>query len=145
MAGPSAEPVDGNDAGLRAALAAAELPVEDLTEAGRRFYRFELDGAPVGYGGLEPYGPAVLLRSVVVTAEARGRGLGRAVTEALLRQAAEAGCTDAYLLTTTAQTFFEHLGFRRIDRALAPQTIRSTRQAESICASAAMLTRSIDG
>jgi amino-acid N-acetyltransferase len=48
-----------------------------------------------------------------------------------------------YLLTTTAAGFFEHLGFRRADRASTPEAILGTRQASSICTSAALLKRSI--
>jgi N-acetylglutamate synthase-like GNAT family acetyltransferase len=40
-----------------------------------------------------------------------------------------------YLLTTTAETYFEHRGYRRIDRADAPPSIQSTREFASLCPS----------
>lgn len=128
---------------LRAALENADLPTDDLAEHGRAFFRFESDGKLVGYAGYELYGEDVLLRSVVVVPEARGRGYGRAITEQVLRRAFEAGARRAYLLTTTASPFFEHAGFRRIDRAEAPPSILATKQATTICATASLLTRPI--
>jgi amino-acid N-acetyltransferase len=44
-----------------------------------------------------------------------------------------------YLLTTTAETYFEHRGYRRIDRAEAPPAIESTREFASLCPSSSAL------
>ena len=128
---------------LIAALQAADLPIEDLSDGGRAFFALEDRGALVGFGGFELYGEDVLLRSVVVLPEARGKGYGRAVTEAVLARAREAGARNAYLLTTTAESFFEHDGFARIERIAAPKSILATKQATTICSTAALLTRSI--
>jgi N-acetylglutamate synthase-like GNAT family acetyltransferase len=128
---------------LIAALEAADLPTEDLGDGGRAFFAFEEDGKLVGFGGFELYGEDVLLRSVVVLPEVRGKGHGRAVTEAVLARAREAGARNAYLLTTTAESFFEHGGFARIERVAAPASILATKQAATICSTATLLTRSI--
>jgi len=128
---------------LAAALAGAGLPTEDLEGGGRSFFAFEDNGRPVGFGGFELYGEDALLRSIVVLHEARGKGYGRAVTEAVLARAHQAGARTAYLLTTTAQAFFEHDGFKRIERAAAPASILATTQATTICATAALLARPI--
>lgn len=136
-------PVQSGDPALHEALASANLPTEDLTDEGRTFYRFEVDGRTIGYGGLELYGEDALLRSVVVVPEARGKGIGRAVTEQVLARASDAGARNAYLLTTTAEAFFGHLGFARVDRTDAPGAILNTRQATTICSSAALLRRSL--
>lgn len=141
----SLQPLHPADPGYGAfveALAAESLPTDDLTEPGRIFVRILLDDRPMGYGGYELHGEDALLRSVVVLPGQRGRGLGRQVTEAVLRAAAEAGARRAWLLTTTAAPFFEHLGFARMDRGAAPESIRSTRQAARLCpSSAALMTR----
>jgi N-acetylglutamate synthase-like GNAT family acetyltransferase len=135
-------PADAAD--LKAALEAASLPTGDLTEGGRRFFRCEDDGRVVGYGGYELYGEHALLRSVVVLPESRGRGYGRQVAEGVLEHARQAGARNAFLLTTSAEAFFEHAGFRRIERASAPASILATRQAATICSTAALLTRPIE-
>jgi N-acetylglutamate synthase-like GNAT family acetyltransferase len=128
---------------LSAALEAAQLPVEDIHEAGRSFFAIEDAGRGVGYGGFEIYGPDVLLRSIVVLPEHRGQGYGRAVTAALLAEAAKLGGRQAYLLTTTAERFFEREGFGIIGRDQAPASILSTRQATTICSTASLLSRPI--
>lgn len=129
---------------LAAALDAAGLPTQDLRDGGRSFFAVEDAGRLVGFGGYELYGTSTLLRSVVVLPEARGKGYGRAVTAAVLAQAREAGARDAYLLTTTAESFFAREGFVRIERAAAPAAILATTEAATICATAALLTRPLD-
>ena len=133
----------GQDLALRNALIDAELPVDDIGDTGRSFFRIERDGELVGYAGYELYGTDALIRSIVVPLSERGKGLGRVVTEALLEQVHARGGRRAYLLTTSAADFFQHLGFTPIPRSEAPQAILGTRQASSICTSAAMLSREI--
>lgn len=136
--------LEGHDDGLRAALSGAGLPVDDLTDAGRSFYRFSRDHETVGFGGLELYGESALLRSIVVISDRRGLGFGQAITLSLLDQAHMEGADAAYLLTDTAASFFQSLGFRPIAREDAPAAILTTRQAASLCpASAALMVRSL--
>ncbi|TNC67249.1 GNAT family N-acetyltransferase [Rubellimicrobium roseum] len=144
LSGEPLHPADSDYGVFVGALAAEGLPTDDLTEPGRIFVRVRLDDRPIGYGGYEVFGEDALLRSLVVLPGLRGRGLGRQVTEAVLREAAGAGARRAWLLTTTAAPFFERLGFVGIARADAPESIRSTRQAASLCpSSAALMTRSL--
>jgi arsenate reductase len=129
---------------LAARLRAADLPAEDLCAAGRRFWGFDRSGETIGFGGLEIYGTAALLRSMVVVPACRGSGAGRAILARLLQLAAGAGARDAYVLTTTARGFFERAGFSAIAREAAPDAIRATEQAARLCpASAAILHREI--
>lgn len=139
----ASKPVAAIDDGLVAALSAAALPADDVGDPGRSFFRIERNGQLLGYGGFELYGQDALLRSIVVPAANRGQGHGRAIAEAMLREIGNAGGRQVYLLTTTASGFFEHLGFVRIDRAEAPASILTTRQAASICASADLLAKAI--
>ncbi|TDK35166.1 GNAT family N-acetyltransferase [Rhizobium deserti] len=134
------------DVGLREALQAASLPVDDLDEDGRSFFRFTHYGETVGFGGLKQYGEVALLRSLVVLPPQRGKGNGEVITRRLLDQAAADGVRTVYLLTESAAPFFEHLGFSRIDRSAAPDAILATGQAASLCpASAALLSKTIKG
>ena len=96
-----AYPVSADAPELRASLTEANLPTEDLTDGGRSFFRFEQSGVPVGYGGYELYGDDALLRSVVVLPQMRGKGYGRAVTEALMAAAGATGARTAYLAART--------------------------------------------
>ncbi len=138
------QPASGRDQDLRAALQAAGLPIDDLEQSGRTFFRFADKGQIVGFGGLEPYGDCALLRSVVVLPEQRGRGYGEAISRRLLDEAGRGGARTVYLLTQSAAAFFEHRGFVKVERTAAPATILQTRQAASLCpASAGLFAKSI--
>lgn len=138
-------PVPGDDPGLIAALAAEGLPVDDLAEPGRRFFRYDtLDGAAMGYGGLEIHGPDALVRSVVVLPALRGTGIGHNLLALLLARAHAAGARQAWLLTSSAAAFFARAGFREVPRSAAPAAIAATRQAATLCpTSAPLMTRRI--
>ncbi len=138
-------PVAGTDPALVAALADAGLPVTDLGEPGRQFFRYDtLDGETGGFGGLEPHGRDVLVRSGVVLPAVRGGGIGRNLVALLLFRAQAAGARQAWLLTTSAAPFFTALGFREMARDAAPAAIRASRQGAGLCPSSApLLTRRI--
>jgi amino-acid N-acetyltransferase len=119
-----------------ALLEAEGLPASDLTEDHLEHFFFTgSDGAPSALVGLEIYGESALLRSLVVSAAARTQGLGSALVLHAEEYAAAHQVRALYLLTTTAETYFEHRGYRRIDRAEAPPAIKSTREFASLCPS----------
>jgi N-acetylglutamate synthase-like GNAT family acetyltransferase len=133
------DPVRGNDPALRAVFAASGLPVDDLEDTGRMFFMAsDGQGKVLGFG-LEPAGKDVLLRSIVVDAKYRGVGIGKVIADRLLERAMHSGANRAYLLTTTADAFFESCGFVRTERDDAPRTILDSRQAASICPASAVL------
>jgi len=135
-------PVEGSAPDLREALAAEGLPTDDLTEQGRRFFRVMQNGATVGFAGYELFGENALLRSIVITPDNKGKGLGEATLRHLIDKAKEEGARQGYLLTISAAPYFERLGFSRIDRAVAPKAIMNSMQAASLCpASAIILTK----
>jgi arsenate reductase len=112
--------------GLQAALRRAGLPVDDASEPGPLFWRFEEDDIPVGFGGLECHGRDAILRSLVTLPPLRRRGYGRAMVEALEIEARVRGCRNVYLLAT-APAIFERLGYVACRREDAPATIRASR------------------
>lgn len=139
MDDPTITEIQGHDAALVAALAQAGLPVDDLAEPGRRFFRFSDGHGPIGYVGWEKSGDTALLRSLAVLPARRGQGWGRAMIGWALLSLAEGGATDAYLLTTSMDRLAARLGFAAIPRAEAPPAVRSSRQAASLCPSTAIL------
>ena len=139
------EQVAVHDWRLAEALRAADLPTEDLAGSPGRFFSFRtLGGTPVGHGGFEVHGGDVLLRSIVVIPQARGRGIGRSIALLLMSRAFDQGARQAWLLTTSAVPFFDKLGFRTTSRENAPLAIRQTPQVAALCpATAPLLTRRI--
>ena len=71
----------------------------------------DVDGRIVGCGCLEVYSPKIAeLRSLAVLPEFRGRGLGAALTEALVAEAERRGIPQV-LVVTSNREFFERLNF----------------------------------
>jgi len=73
-------------------------------------------GTLLGVAGLEMYGQSALLRSVVVEKNSRRMGHGRALVDAVLRNAKQNGVYTIYLLTESAFNYFKNLGFDLVDR-----------------------------
>lgn len=122
---------------LRAAvalLAAAGLPSSDLTESHLEHFLFcGPRDAPTGLVGLELYGSDALLRSLAVTPDARRSGIGSTLLEGAEGYAYAHGVRSLYLLTTTAQRFFESRGYRLTSRESCSAAIRATSEFASLC------------
>ncbi|MBS0581067.1 MAG: GNAT family N-acetyltransferase [Proteobacteria bacterium] len=129
---------------IRALLEASRLPTSDLAIASPEFIVVRDAGRVVAAGALERFGSAALLRSVVVAADHRSRGLGELVTRELERAAANSGITELVLLTETAATFFQRQGYRVIERAAAPLAVQQSAEFRSLCpSSATCMTKSL--
>jgi amino-acid N-acetyltransferase len=131
---------------LRAAvalLAAVGLPSSDLTEP--RLEHFLFCGprdTPTGLVGLELFDSDALLRSLAVAPGVRRSGLGSTLLEQAEGYAYARGVRSLYLLTTTAQRFFEKRGYSVTSRESCPAAIRSTSEFASLCpASSALLVK----
>ena len=75
----------------------------------------------------------------------RGTGIGRALVERVLAEAASYRVREVYLLTNTAERWFTRFGFRHVDRGDVPEPIRSTAEYRELCpASAAVMMREIE-
>ncbi len=123
----------GERSTLAALLASAALPADDIDLTPGRFWRFHDAHGDVGFAGLEVHGNDALLRSLLVPAERRGQGHGRAILDWMLDQAASLGVRRVFLLTTTAADFFAAADFTRIARDAAPANIRATSEFASLC------------
>jgi amino-acid N-acetyltransferase len=127
-------------AAISALLDSASLPRADVTETSLQgFLVARLDNHIVGVVGVECYEDVGLLRSLVVSTERSGLGIGKELVAAAEKFAAESGIKSLYLLTTSADRFFAGLGFRRLQRELAPLAIKSTSQFSSLCPTSAVL------
>ena len=79
-----------------------------------------------GAVGLEKYDSVALLRSAVVAPNHRGSGVGRQLVEQVMERAEEAGISELYLLTTTAENYFPRFGFTRTTRAAVPDELKAS-------------------
>jgi len=130
---------------LRSLLAAASLPVDDVSTDVQEYVLAFSGTTFVGCVGLEPRGELALFRSFAVEPALRRRGLGTSLFERIVARALLRGVKTAYVLTTTAERYCLAHGFERIDRSEVPASIASTGQFRSLCpASAACFRRHLD-
>lgn len=125
-------------------LISAKLPTDIITSGLGELWIARTEGG-TAVGGFEFYGEDALLRSVAVDAEHRGSGIGGLLTDALLKIAKERGVLRVWLLTETAETFFQRKGFRRVERSTITNTaLLASPEFTHVCAStAACMVRSI--
>ena len=124
---------------VRALLERAGLPSEDLGRVPVDVRTVGPAGAPVGCVAVEPYGTFGLLRSLAVAPDAQGGGLGRQLVEAAERAAADRQLDAVYLLTTTAASYFEALGYARVERERVPEAVRGSSQFTGVCPASAVV------
>lgn len=75
---------------------------EDFAYGGKRYRGAELDGELAGYAVYGYDGDAFHLMNIAVVPEARGRGLGRALMDDFLADAATVGAPHAWLEVSVA-------------------------------------------
>jgi len=91
-----------------------------------------------GVVGVERYSPNALFRSLAVADSHKNMGLGKQLTVFMLDYLAANGVMEVFLLTTTAEKFFEKMGFKRIDREKVPPVIAQTKEFSEICPDSAV-------
>lgn len=142
VTGAAAEPRDMPL--IAEALAAEGLATADLPGRIEFFVFREPGGGVVGFAGLEPFGAAALLRSLVVLPPARARAQGSAIVAWMAEEARRRGVAELFLLTIGAAPFFEKLGFRRIERGAVPAAVAASAEFTTLCpASAQCMARRI--
>ncbi|GAB3940471.1 hypothetical protein GCM10028805_02330 [Spirosoma harenae] len=116
-----------------------KLPTDDLP-AGLPYFWLAFDNDKlIGSVGIEVYSSIGLLRSVCVSSNYRNQRIAERLYELAIQEARRQRINDVYLLTTTADGYFERLGFSRIARASAPEPIQQTAQFGSLCPSSAVV------
>jgi tRNA (guanine37-N1)-methyltransferase len=140
--GPIIRPASPADQeAVLALLQRCELPTEGVTDHFPRGYVVATDahGSVIAVAGVEEYGEHGLLRSVAVDPGARSRGIAERLLGSCVRWASGAGKTALYLLTTTADAYFERHGFERADRDSVPQPVRASSEFSETCPGSAVV------
>jgi len=114
-------------------LTQADLLTDDLpNDLGTFTLAFDADTL-AGVAGVEVYGSIGLLRSVAVSPAYQSRQIGRQLIDAVYELAWDSGVVDLYLITTTAEGYFERLGFGGVERSNVPDAVAKTRQFSDLC------------
>ena len=117
----------------------ADLPLDGLTEQfGDSYAIAESGGDIIGVEGIEVHGDDGLLRSAAVVPAWRGKGVGDALTRNRIDWARDRGLHALYLLTTTAGDYFPRFGFTKVERDVAPDAVRRSREFSEACPSTAL-------
>lgn len=114
-------------------LKETDLLTEDLPEGLDNFLLAKEGGALVGVAGLEVFESVGLLRSVAVSPAHQGQGIAGRMVEQLLAVADEQNLHAVYLITTTADHYFNRYGFITVERQHVPEAIQQTRQFSGLC------------
>lgn len=114
------------------------LPTEDLTDTSKLFVLLK-ENELLGVIGIEIVENLGLLRSLCVTEESRKNGSGQELVSFIENFARQQGVRHLYLLTTTAENFFNKRQYKKIDRENTPEAIRQSKEFSSICPSSAVV------
>ena len=115
-------------------LVECKLPYSDLTESSFEYFLGCGDEAnPKGIIGLELHGEDALLRSLAISADVRGKGCGKELVTELEDLARSKRGRNLYLLTDSAEKYFEQLGFVKIERHLVSNAIKATEEFSRLC------------
>jgi N-acetylglutamate synthase-like GNAT family acetyltransferase/protein-tyrosine-phosphatase len=128
----------GDLGAIRVLVASLGLPADDLGAAGQTFIVARKGDEVVGCIGMESRGPDALLRSFAVAPRLQGAGIGRALYDRALSEAALQKTRALYLLTTTAEAFFERAGFTRSDRSQVPAPVAMSAEFRALCPASAV-------
>lgn len=109
------------------------LVIQDINLSRQYFIVLNDGDKTCACGAIEFYQPYGLIRSVAVTPDNAKRGYASKIISKLEKVASSNEITELYLLTETAESFFTKLGFKKIDRELAPDTIKQTNQFSELC------------
>jgi amino-acid N-acetyltransferase len=126
---------------VRALLGLAGLPTADVADDAGAYFLAVRAAELLGCVGLERHGNFGLLRSLAVTPDARGQGVGAALIRTVLEAARSQEVRALYLLTTTAAEYFPRVGFQEIDRTQVPASVRASSEFASLCPSTATVMR----
>lgn len=110
-----------------------KLPYQDIEDENVEIYVLKNDNILLGFIGLEKYDKIAFLRSMVVDEQYRSKGYGKYLVNELISCCRNKNVNDLYLLTCSAEKFFEKLGFKKILREDAPEEIKQTKQFLGLC------------
>lgn len=124
---------------VTALLQENELPTEDIQRELLHFMVAEADDVLAGSAGLECFDEYALLRSVVIGKSYRNLGLATQLVNSLFEHAKQQGVKKIFLITNTAETYFERKGFTKTSREEVPAAVLQSREFNGLCPSSATI------
>ncbi len=122
-------------------LTSNKLPVAGVHENLAGFIVAEKKDRVIGSAALERYANFGLLRSVAVSEELKGQGLGNHLVNEVLQRARVDGVKEVFLLTTSAENYFPRFGFDPISRNDLPDALNQSAELRGACPDSAIVMR----
>jgi amino-acid N-acetyltransferase len=130
---------EDNGSEIKQLLTDSDLHHEDITTAQLKHFLLGWDGPKlVAVVGLEIKNHSALLRSLAIDADYRNRRIATRLVGEIEDYAKSMEVDTLYLLTMTAEAFFEKCGYRRIARDSAPAGIQETTEFQNLCPASAV-------
>jgi len=114
-------------------LSEADLPYNDFANHINDFLLASMDDILIGVIGIEILGEFGLLRSLAISHSKRNQGIGKLLCEKMIAYASLQGIKKLFLLTMTAESFFENLGFKKVVRENVAEEIKNTEEFKNVC------------
>ena len=130
--------------GICRLLEIVELPTDGVVEIVDHFLVWkstlgeEMEPTIRGCIGLEVYGNNALLRSLAVHPIYQRQGIGTKLTHSVIQYARKLGINTLFLLTETAQGFFERHEFSVTSREEVPESVQQSVEFRYVCPSSAV-------
>lgn len=116
-----------------------KLPLDDIASGQQPFWVAKEGGILAGAIGLEQYAEYGLLRSMATNSSFRNRGVAGLLIDELFEYAKQIKLREIYLLTETAEKYFEKKGFQKINRDGVPPPIKTSKEFSHLCPSSAVV------
>ncbi|MFW9817551.1 MAG: arsenic resistance N-acetyltransferase ArsN2 [Candidatus Thorarchaeota archaeon] len=97
----------------------------------------------IGSVGLEIYEDSALLRSLAVHPDFQGKGLGSRLVNSIIDFAKGKGIHHLFLLTDTAEKFFEKRGWVVVTRDKIPEDMKQSVEFTTLCTSSPSMMKEI--
>ena len=131
----------GDENGIEQLLFKSQLPTDGITSHLKHFILAKSTGGIIGVVGLEVYDGTGLLRSLAVSPEVRGKGIGKELCARAIAHAHTRNIIEIFLLTTTADGFFAKRGFQKVGRNIAPVPLQASVEFKTLCPDSAFCMR----
>jgi len=119
-------------------LQSERLPIADLNPLLDNFFIAVESDRIIAVIGMDKYDNDGLLRSAIVHKDYRNAGIAAALIEQLFDHAKQTGVFSLYLITNTAEKYFERKGFTKISRDALPAGVSQSKEFNGLCPSSSV-------
>jgi len=128
---PIAKAAEQDVPGIITLLQQCSLPTEDISNTRQSFWTVKSEQKLCGSVALENYGHCGLLRSFAVYPSFRNQGVGTALLNHAMEQAANMGFECLYLCTDSAALYFERHKWIYVPRDSVDEKVRQSHEFQS--------------